>query len=81
MTKSFDSPRIQSASLPEKRLADCPDEGRDQQVVVRYFPLLAHNLAEQIWHAPLWLELLVDGSLLFHAALSGVDEFSWRVLG
>jgi proteasome accessory factor B len=58
-----------------------PDEGPDQEVVVRFQPLVARNVAEVVWHKTqelLWRE---DGSLDFHARVSGLNEISWWILG
>ncbi len=58
-----------------------PEEGRDQQMVVRFSSLVAKNIAEVTWHPTQRLEMQEDGSLLFHATVSGINEFSWWVLG
>ena len=58
-----------------------PEGGRDQRVVVRFSPLVANNVAEVSWHPTQELEWQKNGSLLFHTTLSGLNEFSWWVLG
>lgn len=58
-----------------------PEPGKDLNVVIRFSPLVATNVAEVIWHPTQRLEPQDDGSLLFHAKVSGVNEISWWILG
>lgn len=58
-----------------------PEPGKDQHVVIRFSNLVATNVAEVVWHPTQRLEPQEDGSLLFHAKVSGVTELSWWVLG
>lgn len=58
-----------------------PEEGRDIHAVIRFAPLVATNVAEVVWHPTQRLEPQPDGSLLFHATVSGVNEISWWILG
>jgi predicted DNA-binding transcriptional regulator YafY len=58
-----------------------PEPGRDHQVVVRFQPLVARNVAEVVWHKTQQTEVLDDGSLLFEARVSGLNEIAWGILG
>lgn len=58
-----------------------PERGRDREVLVRFDPLVAQNVAEVNWHKTQRLELRKDGSLDFHATVSGLNEISWWILG
>ena len=58
-----------------------PEEGPDQDVVVRFAPLVARNVGEVMWHKTQRLEWREDGSLDFHVRVSGVREISWWIMG
>ena len=58
-----------------------PEAGPDQHVVVRFDKLVAHNVAEVLWHKTQRLEWLPDGRLDFHATVSGLSEIMWWILG
>jgi proteasome accessory factor B len=58
-----------------------PEPGPDAEIVVRFQPLVAGNVAEVVWHPTQRLVWNADGSLDFHATVSGVQEVSWWVLG
>lgn len=58
-----------------------PESGKDVNVVVRFSPLVATNVREVVWHPTQHLVAQDDGSLLFHATVSGVNEISWWILG
>jgi predicted DNA-binding transcriptional regulator YafY len=58
-----------------------PDPGPDEDIVVRFQPLVARNVAEVIWHKTQRLEVQDDGWLLFHARVSGINEIVWWILG
>ncbi|MCA9268457.1 MAG: WYL domain-containing protein [Planctomycetales bacterium] len=58
-----------------------PEKGRDQQVVVRFDPLVANNVAEVMWHRTQKTTFQEDGSLLFEATVSGLWEISWWIMG
>ncbi|MGC3969741.1 MAG: YafY family protein [Pirellulales bacterium] len=58
-----------------------PEPGPDREVVVRFEPLVAGNVAEVLWHKTQRLTWLPDGRLEFRATVSGVREMSWWVLG
>jgi predicted DNA-binding transcriptional regulator YafY len=58
-----------------------PGEGPDQQVEVRFKPLVARNVAEIRWHKTQQHELESDGSLVFRARVSGLHEIVWWILG
>ena len=42
-----------------------PGDGADEQVVIRFKPLVAQNVGEVIWHKTQQLEFQADGSLIF----------------
>ncbi len=58
-----------------------PEPGPDQDVVVRFSPLVAKNVAEVVWHKSQRVEERPDGSIDFHVRVSGIREISWWVLG
>lgn len=58
-----------------------PEPGPDVAVTVRFDKLVANNVAEVLWHKTQRLEWRDDGSLDFHATVSGLSEISWWILG
>ena len=58
-----------------------PEPGPDSDVLVRFSPLVAQNVAEVNWHKTQRLVSHDDGSLDFHATVSGLNEISWWILG
>ena len=58
-----------------------PDKGADQQVAIRFKPLVARNVGEVVWHKTQRLEFQEDGSLIFRACVSGLGEIVWWILG
>lgn len=58
-----------------------PQRGRDREVLVRFSPLVAQNVAEIRWHKTQRTEFREDGSLDFHVKVSGLNEISWWILG
>jgi predicted DNA-binding transcriptional regulator YafY len=58
-----------------------PERGRDREVVVRFSPMVAHNVAEIHWHKTQRLVPHDDGALDFHVTVSGLNEISWWILG
>ena len=57
------------------------EPGPDQDVVVRFAPLVARNVAEVAWHKTQRIAWRDDGSLDFHVRVSGLREISWWILG
>ena len=49
-----------------------PERGPDYHVVVRFASMVANNVAEVAWHRTQQSEFLADGSLEFHADVSGL---------
>ncbi len=58
-----------------------PGTGPDQEVVVRFRPQVAQNVAEVVWHKTQQLKFLEDGSLEYRVRVSGLDEIAWWILG
>ncbi|MEX0936437.1 MAG: WYL domain-containing protein [Pirellulales bacterium] len=58
-----------------------PEPGPDQEVRIRFQPLVAQNVAEVNWHKTQRIEFNVDGTLDFYATVSGLREISWWILG
>jgi proteasome accessory factor B len=58
-----------------------PGKGGDDRVLVRFKPFVARNVAEEIWHKTQQLEFEADGSLLFRAQVTGLNEIMWWILG
>jgi len=56
-------------------------DGPDEEIVVRFAPFVARNVAEVVWHKTQRLEFQDDGSLLFHARVAGINEIVWWILG
>jgi proteasome accessory factor B len=56
-------------------------DGPDCDVVVRFAPLVARNVAEVVWHKTQRLVRRDDGSLDFHVRVAGLQEISWWILG
>lgn len=58
-----------------------PGDGPDQEVGLRFTPLVARNVADVLWHPTQRCELLADGSLDYRVTVSGLSEIVWWVLG
>ena len=58
-----------------------PEPGRDQNVQIRFAPMVAGNVAEVLWHKTQKTHFNDDGSLDFRVTVSGLGEISWWVLG
>lgn len=58
-----------------------PDDGPDEEVHLRFTPLVAKNVAEVMWHATQRTELRTDGVLDYRVTVSGLREIVWWVLG
>lgn len=58
-----------------------PGAGPDENVVVRFSSMVARNVAEVVWHKTQQVEWQDDGSLDFHAKVSGLNEIVWWILG
>jgi proteasome accessory factor B len=58
-----------------------PEDEPDSEVVVRFSPLVARNVAEVIWHKTQRVVSREGGSLDFHVLVSGIREISWWILG
>jgi predicted DNA-binding transcriptional regulator YafY len=55
--------------------------GADQEVRIRFQPLVARNVAEVLWHRTQRTHFNDDGTLEFRVKVSGLDEISWWILG
>jgi len=55
--------------------------GSDQDVHVRFQPLVARNVAEVSWHKTQRATFSDDGTLDFRVTVSGLNEISWWILG
>ncbi len=58
-----------------------PEPGPDQEVLLRFDPLVARNVAEVSWHKTQQATFNADGSLDFTVTVSGLNEISWWILG
>lgn len=58
-----------------------PEPGPDREVLIRFDPLVAGNVAEVSWHKTQRLQFNPDGTLDFRVTVSGIQEISWWVLG
>ena len=95
--RNFNLARIESAKLLNERFSVpksfdldqqlgnawnmIPESGRDSRVVVKFGSLVARNVAEVNWHKTQRTRLLRDGSLLYRATVSGLNEIAWWILG
>jgi predicted DNA-binding transcriptional regulator YafY len=57
-----------------------PESGHDSLVVVKFSPQVAPNIAQVKWHKTQSTRFNPDGSLIFKASVSGLDEVSWWIL-
>lgn len=57
-----------------------PEPGHDHDVSIRFSPLVARNVSEVKWHSTQRLEFQADGSLIFNAQVSGLNEIFWWIL-
>ncbi len=77
--------RVPHGFSPERYLGNAwhliPEPGPVHDIHIRFEPLVAGNVAEVVWHKTQKLQLNADGSLDFHAKVSGIHEISWWVLG
>jgi len=58
-----------------------PEPGPDHEVLVRFSPMVAQNVAEVLWHKTQRVTPNSDGTLDFRATVSGLGEISWWILG
>jgi predicted DNA-binding transcriptional regulator YafY len=58
-----------------------PEAGPDREVIVRFGPQVAQNVAEVSWHKTQQLHFNADGTLDFRVIVSGLNEISWWILG
>lgn len=58
-----------------------PEPGPDREVLIRFQPLVARNVAEVVWHKTQKTTLNEDGTLDFRVTVSGLGEISWWILG
>ena len=81
-TKHFEIPR--GFSL-ERYLGNAwhliPEPGPDHDVLIRFSPMVARNVAEVAWHKTQQLTWNDDRSLDFQVRVSGLNEISWWILG
>jgi predicted DNA-binding transcriptional regulator YafY len=57
------------------------ERGARTEVVVRFQPLVARNVAEVSWHKTQRIVWNEDGTMDFHVTVDGIHEISWWVLG
>jgi proteasome accessory factor B len=57
------------------------ERGPDHEVLIRFQPKVATNVSEVLWHKTQRMVWNEDGTLDFHATVSGINEISWWVLG
>ena len=57
------------------------ERGERVEVVVRFQPLVAHNVAEVTWHKSQRIAWNTDGSMDFRVVVDGINEISWWILG
>ncbi len=81
LDESFQMPRAFSIQRYLGNAWHLIPDGPDQDVVIRFSPLVARNVAEVVWHKTQRLVHREDGSLDFHVRVAGVREISWWILG
>ena len=57
-----------------------PEAGRDSRVIIKFGSLVAKNVAQVNWHKTQKTTFKPDGSLIFEATVSGLNEVSWWIL-
>ncbi|MCA9070200.1 MAG: YafY family transcriptional regulator [Planctomycetaceae bacterium] len=57
------------------------ETGDSHDVVIRFQPMVAQNVAEVQWHKTQKLDWRPDGTLDFHANVEGLTEIAWWILG
>lgn len=57
------------------------ERGPDQDVIIRFSPLVAQNVSEVAWHPTQRISWNEDGTMDYHVTVSGLNEISWWVLG
>lgn len=58
-----------------------PEPGPDQEVTIRFSPLVGQNVSEVYWHRTQRTVRNPDGTVDFHVTVSGLHEISWWILG
>jgi proteasome accessory factor B len=58
-----------------------PGNGKDDHVVVKFGSLVAQNVAQVKWHKSQRTDFNSDGTMIFRATVSGLDEIEWWILG
>jgi predicted DNA-binding transcriptional regulator YafY len=58
-----------------------PERGPDREVLIRFSPLVAENVAEVRWHKTQRVRFDGQGCLEFRAKVSGLNEIAWWILG
>ena len=58
-----------------------PEPGPDREVLIRFRPMVAENVAEVLWHKTQRVKFNQDGTLDFRVTVSGLNEISWWILG
>ncbi|MCL2348119.1 MAG: WYL domain-containing protein, partial [Planctomycetaceae bacterium] len=58
-----------------------PEPVTDSKVVIRFSPMVAQNVAEVRWHKTQKIRKLADGSIEYHATVTGIHEIAWWILG
>lgn len=58
-----------------------PERGADRDVVLKFSPLVAQNVAEVRWHKTQQTRTFADGSLEVRFRVAGLREISWWILG
>lgn len=53
----------------------------DSHVIIKFDSVVARNVAEVAWHKTQRTKFLADGSLEYHATVSGLEEIAWWILG
>ena len=57
------------------------ERGQRTEVVIRFQPRVATNVAEVTWHKTQRVEWNDDGTMDFHVTVDGLKEISWWILG
>jgi proteasome accessory factor B len=81
LEERFDLPRAFSVERYLGNAWHLIPDGPDQDVVVRFRPLVARNVAEVVWHKTQRLTWRDDGALDFQVRVAGLQEISWWIMG
>jgi len=93
--RMFNLSRFQRADMDDRHFAPMPFDIRDylddawgiipgrekHDIVIRFTPRVARNVAELQWHHSQQIEFDADGSCIMRVRVNGLDEIKWWIIG